>query len=73
MKSNKYEIWCVEQLGSAKKKAQSSIFVRPALHGANIFQISFTICIIKQIFGEVLISHIQLVLNIFITFYLFSD
>ena len=30
-------------------------------------QISFTICIIKQIFGEVFISHIQLVLNIFIT------
>ena len=35
--------------------------------GANIFQISFTICIIKQIFGEVFTSHIQLVLNIFVT------
>ena len=30
-------------------------------------QISFTICIIKQIFGEVFTSHIQLVLNIFVT------
>ena len=34
-------------------------------------QISFTICIIKQIFGEVFISHIQLVLNIFIISCLF--
>ena len=65
--SDNYEIWCVEQLNRAEKKVQNSIFVRPALHGANIFQISFTICIIKQIFGEVFTSHIQLVLNIFVT------
>ena len=71
--SDKYEIWCVEQLGRAEKKVQNSIFVRPALHGANILQISFTICIIKQIFGEVFTSHIQLVLNIFITSCPFSD
>ena len=58
---------------AAEKKVQNSIFVRPALHGANIFQISFTICIIKQIFGEVFISHIQLVLNIFVTSFPFSD
>ena len=71
--SEKYEIWCVEQLGRAEKKVQNSIFLRPALHGANIFQISFTICIIKQIFGEIFISHIQPVLNIFVKSCPFSD
>ena len=67
--SDKYEIWCVEQLTRAEKKVQNSIFVRPALHGA----ISFTICFIQQIFGEVFTSHIQLVLNIFFISCPFSD
>ena len=71
--SDKNEIWCVEQLDRAEKKTQNSIFVRPALHGANIFQISFTICIVKQIFGEVFISNIQLVLNVSVTSCPFSD
>ena len=43
MHYNKYEILCVEQLGCAEKKAQNSFFVRPAVHGANIFQIFFII------------------------------
>ena len=50
-----------------EKKVQNSIFERPTLHGANIFQISFIICIIKHIFGKVCSRHIQLVLNIFVT------
>ena len=44
------------------------ILVRPFME-----QISFTICIIKQIFGKVFISHIQLVLKIFVTSCPFSD
>ena len=63
--SDKYEVWCVEQF---EKNAQNSIFVRPFME-----QISFTICIIKQIFGKVFISHIQLVLKIFVTSCPFSD
>ena len=67
--SDKYEIWCVEQLGRAKKKFKIAFLSdQPFME-----QISFTICIIKQIFGEVFISHIELVLNIFVTFCPFSD
>ena len=36
---DKYEIWHVRQLDHAEKKVQNSFFVRPALHGGNIFQI----------------------------------
>ena len=60
-----------QQLGCADKKVQNSFFVRPTVHGANIFKILFTIFFVKQIFGEAFTSHIQLVLNIFITFYFF--
>ena len=49
-----------------RKKVQNSIFVRPSLHGANIFKICFTNLFIKQIFGKALTSHIQLVLNLII-------
>ena len=60
---DKYEIWRVEQLGRAKKKFKIAFLSdQPFME-----QISFTICIIKQIFGEVFTSHIQLVLNIFVT------
>ena len=45
--SDKYEIWCVEQIGGAEKKVKNTIFVGPDLHGANIFQIFFTIFFIK--------------------------
>ena len=58
--SDEYEIWCVKQF--EKKLKIAFLSEEPFME-----QISFTICIIKQIFGEVFISHIQLVLNIFIT------
>ena len=69
--SDKYEIWHIKQLDHAKK-VQNSFFVRTALHGANIFQIFFTIFFIKRIFGEVFTSHVQLVRKIFITSCFFS-
>ena len=71
--SDQYEIWCVEQLSCAEKKAQISFFVRPAVHGANIFQIFVTITFIKRIFGEVFSSHVQMVHNIYVISCLFSD
>ena len=48
--SDKYEIWCVEQLSCAEKTAQNSIFVRPAGQGANIVQIFITIFIWRVFF-----------------------
>ena len=61
---DRYDIWCVEQLGRAmKKKVQNNIFVRPALHQANTFQIFFTTFVIKRTFGKVFTSHVQLVLK----------
>ena len=64
--SDEYEIWCVKQF--EKKLKIAFLSEEPFME-----QISFTICIIKQIFGEVFISHIQLVLNIFVTPCPFSD
>ena len=67
--SDKNELWCVEQLDRAEKKAQNSIFVRPALHGANIFDHLYHQTAIWQSFHQPL----QLVLNIFVTSCPFCD
>ena len=50
--SDKIELWCVEQLDRAEKKTQNSIFVRPALHGANIFYHLYHQTVIWQSFYQ---------------------
>ena len=70
--SDKYEIWCVEQLGRAEKKAQNSFFVRPAVHGANILQIFFTTFSSDKYLAMVLLPR-STGPQIFVTSCLFSD